>query len=74
MTSLDARRRDSVVVSAGGLEVRVRVQGDGDPLLLLNGFTRPLESWEPFVEALSGRTVVSFDAPGVGGRDRKSVV
>jgi pimeloyl-ACP methyl ester carboxylesterase len=67
VTSLDARRRDSVVVSAGGLEVRVRVQGDGDPLLLLNGFTRPLESWEPFVEALSGRTVVSFDAPGVGG-------
>jgi pimeloyl-ACP methyl ester carboxylesterase len=49
-----------------GYQVRVRVQGDGDPLLLLNGFTRPLESWEPFVEGLTGRTVVSFDAPGVG--------
>ncbi|HZJ05517.1 MAG TPA: alpha/beta fold hydrolase [Nocardioidaceae bacterium] len=50
-----------------GLDVRIRVQGEGEPLLLLNGLTRPLESWEPFAEALSGRTIVSFDAPGVGG-------
>jgi len=42
------------------------VQGSGDPLLLLNGLARPLESWEPFTQALSGRTVISFDAPGVG--------
>ncbi len=45
----------------------MRVQGTGDPLLLINGATRPLQSWEPFVAALSGRTVVSFDIPGVGG-------
>lgn len=44
----------------------MRVQGKGDPLLLINGMTRPLQSWEPFVRELSGRTVVSFDAPGVG--------
>jgi pimeloyl-ACP methyl ester carboxylesterase len=50
-----------------GLNVRVRVSGDGEPLLLLNGLTRPLESWEPLTAALRGRTVVSFDAPGVGG-------
>lgn len=56
-----------------GLEVRVLVDGvdgvDGvrDPLLLLNGLTRPLESWGPFTQELSGRTIVSFDAPGVGG-------
>jgi pimeloyl-ACP methyl ester carboxylesterase len=43
------------------------VEGEGDPLLLLNGATRPLESWGPFTRALSGRTIVSFDAPGVGG-------
>lgn len=43
------------------------MEGKGDPLLLLNGLTRPLESWGPFTQALSGRTVVTFDAPGVGG-------
>jgi poly(3-hydroxyoctanoate) depolymerase len=53
-------------VRVRGLTVRVRVQGEGDPLLLLNGLARPLESWGPFVEALDHRTVVSFDAPGVG--------
>jgi Predicted hydrolases or acyltransferases (alpha/beta hydrolase superfamily) len=45
----------------------MRVDGDGDPLLLLNGLTRPLESWEPFTRAIHGRTVICFDAPGVGG-------
>jgi poly(3-hydroxyoctanoate) depolymerase len=47
----------------------MRVEGDGGeaaPLLLLNGLTRPLESWGPFTQALSGRTIVSFDVPGVG--------
>lgn len=50
----------------GGHSVRVRVEGAGEPLLLLNGLTRPLESWEPLAAALSGRTLVTFDAPGVG--------
>lgn len=46
--------------------MHVRVQGHGDPLLLLNGLTRPLESWDTFIRALGDRTIVSFDAPGVG--------
>lgn len=45
----------------------MRVQGEGDPLLLINGMTRPLQSWDPFTRELHGRTVVTFDAPGVGG-------
>ena len=49
-----------------GLQIAMRVQGEGDPLLLINGMTRPLQSWGPFIRKLSGRTVVSFDAPGVG--------
>jgi pimeloyl-ACP methyl ester carboxylesterase len=49
-----------------GHQVHVGVQGHGDPLLLLNGLTRPLESWDSFVRALGERTIVSFDAPGVG--------
>ena len=53
-------------ITTGGFSLRVRVQGAGDPLLLLNGLTRPLESWASFTQALRGRTVISFDAPGVG--------
>jgi pimeloyl-ACP methyl ester carboxylesterase len=55
------------VVDIHGHQVRVRIQGTGDPLLLLNGLTRPMESWGPLTQELSGRTIVSFDAPGVGG-------
>jgi pimeloyl-ACP methyl ester carboxylesterase len=45
----------------------MRVQGEGDPLLVINGMARPLQSWDPFAAALPGRTIVSFDEPGVGG-------
>ncbi|HYO39496.1 MAG TPA: alpha/beta fold hydrolase [Nocardioidaceae bacterium] len=42
------------------------MQGEGEPLLLLNGLTRPLESWEPVSRELGGRMLVSLDLPGVG--------
>ena len=58
---------DSPLPRVAGLRIAMRVQGEGDPLLLINGMTRPLQSWDPFTRALHGRTVVSFDAPGVGG-------
>jgi poly(3-hydroxyoctanoate) depolymerase len=61
------RPYDSEIVVVHGLRIRIRVEGEGDPLLLLNGLTRPLESWGPFAEAMGGRTLISFDAPGVGG-------
>jgi pimeloyl-ACP methyl ester carboxylesterase len=54
------------MVKVGNQTLRIGVEGSGPPLLLLNGLTRSLESWEPFVAALSERTVVTFDAPGVG--------
>jgi pimeloyl-ACP methyl ester carboxylesterase len=60
------RSSDTRQVNVGKRTLRVRVQGSGPALLLLNGLTRPLESWEPFVAALSERTVVTFDAPGIG--------
>lgn len=53
-------------VWTNGHEINVRVEGDGDPLLLINGLTRSLGSWDLFANAMSGRRIVSFDAPGVG--------
>lgn len=66
MNGEGTRAYDSPVVRFRGLSVRVRVEGEGEPLLLLNGLTRPLESWEPFTQALSGRTVIRYDTPGIG--------
>ena len=53
-------------VVASGCRINVRVEGQGEPLLLINGLTRPLGSWFSFAEAMEGRMIVSFDAPGVG--------
>lgn len=58
---------DSELLHIRGHVIRIRIEGEGDPLLLLNGLTRPLESWGPFAEAMTGRTIISVDAPGVGG-------
>jgi pimeloyl-ACP methyl ester carboxylesterase len=57
---------DSRIVSANGYDIHVRMEGEGDPLLLINGLTRPLGSWDAFTHVMSGRRIVSFDAPGVG--------
>lgn len=54
------------LVAVAGVRVRLLVVGAGDPVLLLNGLTRPLESWQSFTEGIAGRTIISFDAPGVG--------
>lgn len=49
-----------------GLRIAARISGSGDPVLLLNGLSRPMRSWSPFADELRGRTLIAFDAPGVG--------
>ncbi|MDQ1482907.1 MAG: hypothetical protein QOF35_983 [Actinomycetota bacterium] len=58
---------DSHLPYVPGQRISMRVQGTGDPLLLINGMTRPIQSWDAFAAQLHDRTVISFDAPGVGG-------
>ena len=60
---------DTFVLSIGGLRIAARRTGSGDPLLLLNGLSRPMASWASFAGALPGRTVVAFDGPGVGASE-----
>jgi len=66
VTTFPPRSHHARLVKVGNRSLRIRVEGTGPALLLLNGLTRPLESWEPFVAALSERTIVTFDAPGIG--------
>jgi poly(3-hydroxyoctanoate) depolymerase len=53
----------------GGVVVRARVYGNGDgrPLLLLNGLGAPLELWQPLLNRLPEVPIIAFDAPGSGG-------
>jgi pimeloyl-ACP methyl ester carboxylesterase len=60
---------DTFVLSISGLRIAARTTGSGDPVLLLNGLSRPMESWTPFADALRGRTVITLDGPGVGASE-----
>jgi poly(3-hydroxyoctanoate) depolymerase len=60
---------EATELSIGGLRIAARATGSGDPVLLLNGMSRPMESWAFFADALQGRTVIAFDAPGVGASE-----
>jgi poly(3-hydroxyoctanoate) depolymerase len=66
MSPSGSTARGRRTLRAQGFDIAMRVQGEGEPLLLVNGMTRALRSWDPVTQALPGRTVVSFDAPGVG--------
>ena len=60
---------ETFVLSIGGLRVAARATGSGDPVLLLNGLSRPMQSWAPFAGALRDRTVIAFDGPWVGASE-----
>ena len=57
---------DEHFVDVLGRTVRVRVQGDGPPVLLINGLGANISMWAPLTELLQDFQVISFDAPGTG--------
>ncbi|MFC1413484.1 alpha/beta fold hydrolase [Streptacidiphilus sp. N1-12] len=58
-------------VQVGGLRMRCRDTGAGDPVLLLHGIGRSLEDWTEQHDRLSaGHRVLSLDLPGFGYSDR----
>ena len=60
---------ETMELSISGLRIAARATGSGDPVLLLNGMSRPMASWAFFADALRDRTVIAFDAPGVGASE-----
>jgi len=67
--SPEAVDSDTFVLSIRGLRIAARTTGSGDPVLLLNGMSRPMQSWTFFAGALRGRTVITLDGPGVGASE-----
>lgn len=63
---LNIGRGHAVSVSIGGLRIAAQISGSGDPVLLLNGMSRPMATWAELHDAFRGRTIITFDAPGVG--------
>jgi len=53
-------------VLISGRRVRIRVRGQGPPVLLLNGLGANVAMWTPLLEQLPGFQLISFDAPGTG--------
>ncbi|MES1928484.1 poly(3-hydroxyalkanoate) depolymerase [Salinisphaera dokdonensis CL-ES53] len=51
-----------------GARVRVSMQGEGEPLLLIMGIGASLDMWAPFERAMVARgyQVIAFDLPGAG--------
>lgn len=63
---------DRVLVN--GLRTRVEVRGAGPPLLLIMGIWGDLRAWDPLLPHLRGFRTIAYDAPGVGGTDRPSLL
>jgi pimeloyl-ACP methyl ester carboxylesterase len=49
-----------------GRRIRFRVQGQGRPVLLLNGIGAPLETWRSLYGRLTGLRTIAFDTLGSG--------
>jgi len=64
---------DSQFIDVGGLSVHAKVQGEGEPaLLLLHGFASSTYSWREVIQPLAdaGQQVVAFDRPAFGLTER----
>ncbi|WP_448638524.1 alpha/beta fold hydrolase [Geodermatophilus sp. URMC 63] len=48
------------------MRLHVREVGEGPPVLLINGLGAHTEMWQHLEQALPGRRLIEFDAPGVG--------
>lgn len=61
--------RVSCRIAVNGVHLNVDVAGEGPAVLLLHGFTGSAASWEPFLEAWQGFTLVAPDLLGHGASD-----
>ncbi len=59
---------DTKKIHVGDIDIGYRMFGNGKPILLINGFSAPLDFWDPIVLAnlASNHTVIVFDNRGIG--------
>lgn len=65
-TKPETERIEGEIIRVGGVHVRVRVTGEGPPLLLVHGIGANLELWQPLIDQLDGYQIITLDNPGAG--------
>ncbi len=54
-------------IEIDGMNIHYRIEGEGEPLLLIHGFGASLHNWDPVVPQLSKKhKVIRLDIPGFG--------
>lgn len=55
-------------IQVGDIDVAYKMLGSGSPILLINGFSAPLDFWDPTLisKLASNHTVITFDNRGIG--------
>lgn len=55
-------------VHVGDIDIAYKMFGNGDPIILISGYSAPLDFWDPtLLETLaSNHTVITFDNRGIG--------
>jgi pimeloyl-ACP methyl ester carboxylesterase len=55
-------------IHVGDIDMAYKVFGNGSPILLINGFSAPLDFWDPLLleKLASNHTVIIFDNRGIG--------
>src|SRR4030095_14295410 len=67
---MNTRQLRSRTIERNGVRLSYSIEGEGPPVLLIQGVGLPGRAWQPQVEALrGGYTVLTFDNRGVGASD-----
>lgn len=55
-------------VHVGDIDIAYKMFGKGNPILLINGYSAPLDFWDPMLleKLASNHTVITFDNRGIG--------
>jgi len=64
----DLRNIETKKIRVNDIEMAYKIFGNGSPILLINGYSAPLDFWDPLLisKLASNHTVITFDNRGIG--------
>ena len=65
---IDLRDIETKKIRVDDIEMAYKIFGSGPPILLINGYSAPLDFWDPLLisKLASNHTVITFDNRGIG--------
>lgn len=66
--SIDLRDIETKKIHVGDIEMAYKIFGTGPAILLINGYSAPLDFWDPLLinKLASNHTIITFDNRGIG--------